>query len=65
MAFGLMMVTRGDRTATGVLLKGVDPDLMRKVLDGGLEGIHERNGVTGTGAVPLPNRLIGNVLASG
>ncbi|MBK6694284.1 MAG: ABC transporter permease [Myxococcales bacterium] len=28
-----MMVTRGDRTATGVLLKGVDPDLMRKVLD--------------------------------
>jgi lipoprotein-releasing system permease protein len=28
-----MMVTRGDRTATGVLLKGVDPDLMQKVLD--------------------------------
>src|SRR5271154_6453129 len=28
-----MMVTRGDRTATGVLLKGVDPDLMPKVLD--------------------------------
>src|SRR5678815_5600905 len=28
-----MMVTKGDRTATGVLLKGVDPDLMPKVLD--------------------------------
>jgi lipoprotein-releasing system permease protein len=28
-----MMVTHGDRTATGVLLKGVDPDLMTKVLD--------------------------------
>src|SRR3954466_2357165 len=28
-----MMVTHGDRTATGVLLKGVDPDLMPKVLD--------------------------------
>src|ERR1700733_14704163 len=28
-----MMVTPGDRTATGVLLKGVDPDLMPKVLD--------------------------------
>ncbi len=28
-----MMVTHGDRTATGVLLKGVDPDLMAKVLD--------------------------------
>jgi lipoprotein-releasing system permease protein len=28
-----MMVTHGDRTATGVLLKGVDPDLMQKVLD--------------------------------
>jgi lipoprotein-releasing system permease protein len=28
-----MMVTRGDRTATGVLLKGVDPVLMPKVLD--------------------------------
>ena len=28
-----MMVTHGDRTATGVLLKGVDPVLMPKVLD--------------------------------
>ena len=28
-----MMVTHGDRTATGVLLKGVDPALMPKVLD--------------------------------
>jgi lipoprotein-releasing system permease protein len=28
-----MMVTHGDRTATGVLLKGVDPNLMGEVLD--------------------------------
>ena len=28
-----MMITHNDRTATGVLLKGVDPDLMPKVLD--------------------------------
>ena len=28
-----MMVTHGDHTATGVLLKGVDPDAMPKVLD--------------------------------
>ena len=28
-----MMLTHGDRTATGVLLKGVDPELMPKVLD--------------------------------
>jgi lipoprotein-releasing system permease protein len=28
-----MMVTHGDRTATGVLLKGVDPDLLPTVLD--------------------------------
>ena len=41
-----MMVTHGDRTATGVLLKGVDPALMPKVLDlprhivkGSLEGL--------------------------
>src|SRR6478609_6306812 len=41
-----MMVTRGDRTATGVLLKGVDPERMKDVLDlpkdivqGGLEGL--------------------------
>lgn len=43
-----MMVTRGDRTATGVLLKGVDPDQMPKVLDlprhiveGSLEGMRK------------------------
>jgi lipoprotein-releasing system permease protein len=41
-----MMVTHGDRTATGVLLKGVDPEGMQKVLDlprnitaGSLEGL--------------------------
>ena len=41
-----MMVTHADRTATGVLLKGVDPELMPKVLDlpkhiveGDLEGM--------------------------
>ena len=41
-----MMITHGDRTATGVLLKGVDPELMPKVLDlprhivqGSLEGL--------------------------
>ena len=42
-----MMVTHGDRTATGVLLKGVDPDRMPQVLDlpkhivpgGSLEGL--------------------------
>lgn len=28
-----MMVTHGERTATGVLLKGVDPELMPQVLD--------------------------------
>src|SRR5438045_755946 len=28
-----MMVTHGERTATGVLLKGVDPEQMPKVLD--------------------------------
>ena len=28
-----MMVTHGEHTATGVLLKGVDPDLMPRVLD--------------------------------
>ncbi len=40
-----MMVTHGDRTATGVLLKGVDPELMPDVLvlpknmtDGALDG---------------------------
>lgn len=41
-----MMVTKGDRTATGVLLKGVDPDRVSDVLDlpkhieeGGLQGL--------------------------
>lgn len=41
-----MMVTKGDRTATGVLLKGVDPERMKDVLDlpkhmveGSLEGL--------------------------
>ena len=28
-----MMITHGDHTATGVLLKGVDPEQMPKVLD--------------------------------
>ncbi len=44
-----MMVTHGERTATGVLLKGVDPELMPKVLDlpkhildgGSLEGLRK------------------------
>jgi lipoprotein-releasing system permease protein len=43
-----MMVTHGERTATGVLLKGVDPDLMPKVLDlpkhiteGSLQGLRK------------------------
>ncbi len=43
-----MMVTHGERTATGVLLKGVDPDQMPKVLDlprhiveGSLEGMRK------------------------
>lgn len=41
-----MMVTRGDRTATGVLLKGVDParvkdvlDLPKHMIEGNLEGL--------------------------
>lgn len=44
-----MMLTHGERTATGVLLKGVDPELMPKVLDlpkhilpgGSLEGLRK------------------------
>lgn len=43
-----MMVTHGDRTATGVLLKGVDPQQLPKVLDlhrhirkGSLEGMRK------------------------
>ncbi len=53
-----MMVTHGDRTATGVLLKGVDPGLMPKVLDlpkhvveGSLDGLRR------VGAKP-PERAI-------
>jgi lipoprotein-releasing system permease protein len=45
-AINPMMVTHGERTATGVLVKGVDPDLMGSVLDlprhiveGSLEGL--------------------------
>ncbi len=41
-----MMVTRGERTATGVLLKGIDPkrvsdvlDLPKHLVSGGLEGL--------------------------
>jgi lipoprotein-releasing system permease protein len=41
-----MMITHGDRTATGVLLKGVDPSLVKDVLDlprhivqGNMEGL--------------------------
>ena len=52
-----MMVTHGTRTATGVLLKGVDPELMPKVLDlptqikeGSLEGLRK------PGAAPPPER---------
>ncbi|MDB4943047.1 MAG: Lipoprotein releasing system transrane protein LolC [Labilithrix sp.] len=51
-----MMITHGDRTATGVLLKGVDPEQMPKVLDlprhiiaGSLEGMRK------PGASPPPN----------
>jgi lipoprotein-releasing system permease protein len=53
-----MMVTHGDRTATGVLLKGVDPGLMPTVLDlpkhvveGSLDGLRR------AGAKP-PERAI-------
>ncbi|RYZ65105.1 MAG: ABC transporter permease [Proteobacteria bacterium] len=52
-----MMVTHGQRTATGVLLKGVDPELMPKVLDlpkhiveGSLVGLRK------PGAAPPPER---------
>ena len=44
-----MMVTHGEKTATGVLLKGVDPELMPTVLDlprhiveGSLDGLRLR-----------------------
>lgn len=52
-----MMVTKGDRTATGVLLKGVDPDRVSDVLDlpkhiqeGGLKGLRL------PGSTPPPSR---------
>jgi len=52
-----MMVTHGERTATGVLLKGVDPELMPKVLDlpkhitdGSLDGLRR------AGAAPPERR---------
>jgi len=45
-----MMVTHGERTATGVLVKGVDPERVGKVLDlprhiveGSLQGLRARN----------------------
>jgi lipoprotein-releasing system permease protein len=51
-----MMVSHGDKTATGVLLKGVDPDRMGKVLDlprhikmGSLDGMRR------PGAAPPPS----------
>ena len=47
-----MMLTHGDHTATGVLLKGVDPDRMPKVLDlpshivkGSLNGLRRQGAV--------------------
>jgi lipoprotein-releasing system permease protein len=50
-----MMVTHGPRTATGVLLKGVDPELLPKVLDlpkhitdGSIDGLRK------PGAMPPP-----------
>ncbi len=53
-----MMVTHGGRTATGVLLKGVDPEFMPKVLDlprhikeGNLDGLRK------PGAKPPERRL--------
>src|SRR5882672_9926285 len=63
-----MMVSHGDKTATGVLLKGVDPDRMGKVLDlprhirlGSLDGLRRpgaapppRSGDSTPGLIPLP-----------
>src|SRR6185503_11257547 len=61
-----MMVTHGDRTATGVLLKGVDPELMPSVLDLPRhisdvltpEGVIRHNSVTS----PLPPAAIQDAL---
>ncbi|MEO8878515.1 MAG: ABC transporter permease [Polyangiaceae bacterium] len=49
-----MMVTKGTRTATGVLLKGVDPDLMPSVLDlpKHLVGSGDLSGLRRPGAKP-------------
>jgi lipoprotein-releasing system permease protein len=61
-----MMVTHGPRTATGVLLKGVDPELLPKVLDlpkqivkGSIDGLRK------PGAQPPPPPLVGKRGASG
>jgi lipoprotein-releasing system permease protein len=63
-----MMMSHGDKTATGVLLKGVDPERMTQVLHlpldiqgGSLEGLRRpgaapppRSGDTPPGLLPLP-----------
>jgi lipoprotein-releasing system permease protein len=63
-----MMVSHGDKTATGVLLKGVDPERMGQVLDlprhirsGSLDGLRRpgaapppRSGDSTPGLIPLP-----------
>jgi lipoprotein-releasing system permease protein len=61
-----MMVTHGDKTATGVLLKGVDPELMPSVLDLPRhmaevltpEGVVRHNSITN----PLPPAAIQDAL---
>src|SRR5262249_46540216 len=63
-----MMVSHGDKTATGVLLKGVDPERMGQVLDlprhvkqGSLEGWRRpgatpppKSGDSTPGLIPIP-----------
>src|SRR5215831_15795816 len=63
-----MMVSHGDKTATGVLLKGVDPERMAQVLDlprhikqGSLEGLRRpgaapsaRSGDAPSALLPIP-----------
>jgi lipoprotein-releasing system permease protein len=56
-----MMVTHGERTATGVLLKGVDPELMGTVLDlprhmieGSLDGLRVPGKALPVPPEPLP-----------
>jgi lipoprotein-releasing system permease protein len=63
-----MMVSHGDKTATGVLLKGVDPERMTQVLDlprhikqGSLDGLRRpgaapppRSGDSPPGMIPIP-----------